>query len=201
MFRDVTDQLGNLDFFLDLALEATPDDFPLSGFEAISDTWDGTNVVSHGEKNQLFVDEIGERNLSQTMVQEGTRLEQSVSTRLCIYAGIVHALKFRNHSFRSSAFFLLNASSRSSLSPCWVAEKGIMCLSMLLKYPWASSCVLVPKPYPTCSREAVRNSRINHTDLVVLGFPFSSIGCRFQPLLVLGNGKEISHLLPFSYLG
>ena len=47
-----------LDLLLQFALEARPDNFPLTGLEAVSNGRDRTNVVGHGEKNELLVDEI-----------------------------------------------------------------------------------------------------------------------------------------------
>lgn len=55
-------------------------------------------------------------------------------------------LKDLNHSFLSSAFFLLKARSISSLSPSWVVAKGMTCLPILEKYCLASESLLVPNP-------------------------------------------------------
>ena len=72
--RNVTNQLGNLDFLLEFTLEATPNNLPLARLQTIHYGRDRTNNIRHGEKNQLFVDEIGIRNLIHVMVEIGSRL-------------------------------------------------------------------------------------------------------------------------------
>ena len=48
-----------LDFLFQLSFEASPDDFSLTGLEAVRNTRDRANVVCHGEENQFLVDKIG----------------------------------------------------------------------------------------------------------------------------------------------
>ena len=60
-----------LDFGLQLSLEATPDDLPLTRLQPIQNRWNRPNIIRHREKNQLLVDELGVRpgydpNMSQT---------------------------------------------------------------------------------------------------------------------------------------
>ncbi len=60
-----------LDFGLQLSLEATPDDLPLTRLQPIQNRWNRPNIIRHREKNQLLVDELGVRpgydpNMSRT---------------------------------------------------------------------------------------------------------------------------------------
>ncbi len=60
-----------LDFGLQLSLEATPDDLPLTQLQPIQNRWNRPNIIRHREKNQLLVDELGVRpgydpNMSRT---------------------------------------------------------------------------------------------------------------------------------------
>jgi len=50
-----------LDFGLQLSLEATPDDLPLTRLQPIQNRWNRPNIIRHREKNQLLVDELGVR--------------------------------------------------------------------------------------------------------------------------------------------
>ena len=93
MFGDITDELCHLqqpsvtipelrilpdgpylDLLLEFLLEAPPDDLPLTGFKAITNGWDGTNVVRHREQDEFLVDKIGVRDLVCIMVKIGSGL-------------------------------------------------------------------------------------------------------------------------------
>ena len=73
---DPPDVLPNsyLDLALEFSLEARPNNLPLTGFQTISNRRDRSNVISHGEKNELLVDEVGDRDLSRIVIQVGARL-------------------------------------------------------------------------------------------------------------------------------
>ena len=47
VLRDVTGQLSDFDFLFELALEATEQDFALTGFETINDRRNRSNIVCH----------------------------------------------------------------------------------------------------------------------------------------------------------
>ena len=47
-----------LDFILQLTLEATPDNLPLTGLETVGNRRDGSNVVGIREQDELPVDEV-----------------------------------------------------------------------------------------------------------------------------------------------
>jgi hypothetical protein len=68
-----------LDFFLQLSFEAGPDNLSLTGLETVRNGRDRADVVSHGEKDQLFVDEIRVRNLVRVVVEIRARLQKSVN--------------------------------------------------------------------------------------------------------------------------
>ena len=68
-----------LDLLLQFALEARPDNFPLTGLEAVSNGWDRANVISHGKKNEFLVDEIGVRNLVRVVIEVRSRLQCAMS--------------------------------------------------------------------------------------------------------------------------
>ena len=93
VFRDVTDKLCHLqwcsvtgrelcstqnrshfDFLLEFPFETTPDNLPLTGLETIAYGRDRTNVVCNREKDEFFVDEIGERYLIRIVIEIGSRL-------------------------------------------------------------------------------------------------------------------------------
>ena len=67
----------NLDFLLEVTLETGPDDLALTRFQPICHRWYGSNVVRHGEENQLSVDEVREGNLSLRVVEIGPRLHRN----------------------------------------------------------------------------------------------------------------------------
>jgi hypothetical protein len=64
----------NLDFFLQFSLEAPPDNFSLTRFEAVRHRRDRADVVGHREKDKLPVDKIGIRNLIRVVVEIRVRL-------------------------------------------------------------------------------------------------------------------------------
>ena len=67
----------NLDFLLEVTLETGPNDLALTRLQPIRYRRDGSNVVRHGEENQLSVDEVGEGNLSLRVVKIGPRLHRN----------------------------------------------------------------------------------------------------------------------------
>ena len=103
-----------------------------------------------------------------------------------------------SHSFRSSAFFLLNAMSIKARSSVFIASKPTRCLPRSLKYFFASADVLVPRP---CTDHLDRelSTRDRQAHLVVLGFPTLSVVVRLLPLLVLWHSIECHLLLAFPH--
>lgn len=79
LLRDVTDELRNLDFGLHLALEATKYDFALTRLQTVYYRRDGTDVIRHGVANKLLVDEVGDTDLVDIMIDESPGLAQRVS--------------------------------------------------------------------------------------------------------------------------
>ena len=67
----------NLDFLLEVTLETRPDYLALTRLQSIRHRRDGSNVVRHGEENQLPVDEVREGNLSLRVVEIGPRLHRN----------------------------------------------------------------------------------------------------------------------------
>jgi hypothetical protein len=59
----------HLDFFLQFSFKAPPDDLSLTGLETIRNGRDGTDVVGHGEEDQLLIDEIRVRNLVRIVIE------------------------------------------------------------------------------------------------------------------------------------
>jgi len=55
---DVPTQLSDLDFTLELALEASKQNFSLTWLETITEAWDGSGAISDRELDELLVDEI-----------------------------------------------------------------------------------------------------------------------------------------------
>ncbi len=68
-----------LDLLFQLALETCPNHFPLTRLEAIRNAWDRANVVGHGEKNELLVDEVGKRNLVRVVIEVGPGLRRAMN--------------------------------------------------------------------------------------------------------------------------
>lgn len=68
-FRNITDELSDFDLFLELAFEATPDNLSLTWFETIRYRWYRSDVVGHREQDELFVDEIRERDLVNVVIK------------------------------------------------------------------------------------------------------------------------------------
>lgn len=139
---DVTDQLRNLDnrefndampmgdmyldFSLELALEARPNDLALTRLETVDNRGDGADVVSLREENELLVDEVGDRNLALRVVEECIRLRPGKI--VCPgWLKTSHTCSCLSHSLRSSAFFLLNARSTACLPSSSQGAKGITC--------------------------------------------------------------------------
>ena len=78
VFSDVSAKLGDLDFSLELLLEACVQHLALRWFEAVQDVRNGSNVVTLGEKDELSVDEVRIADsiaLRLTVVQEGVLLD------------------------------------------------------------------------------------------------------------------------------
>ena len=69
----------NLDFLLEITLETGPDDLALTRLQPICHRWYGSNVVRHGEQNQLVIDEVRDRDLPCGMVQESAGLRENIS--------------------------------------------------------------------------------------------------------------------------
>jgi hypothetical protein len=74
LFRNVTSQLGDLDLLDDSLFETTKEDFSLTWLETVCTRRNGTNVVSHGEEDKLLVDEVGDRDRSNIVVEVCSRL-------------------------------------------------------------------------------------------------------------------------------
>ena len=66
-----------LDFFLQFSFEAAPDNLSLTGLETVRSGRDGTNVIGHGEEDQLLVDEIRVGNLVRIVVEIRAGLQKS----------------------------------------------------------------------------------------------------------------------------
>ena len=132
-------------------------------------------------------------------VGAGLRDNMSVVAPVIIQLPSQRTLNCRSHSLRSSAFFLLKASSMSSRSPSCVLEKGIIWRLMSLKYSRASSSLLVPKPCLGIRRGNHKDVS-NRTDLEVFVFPLVRIRGLLKPQLVLRNGIEVDYLLSLPYL-
>ena len=73
-------QKTHFDLALELTLEATPDDFPLTGLETIGHRWNRPHIISVREQNELLVDELGDANLSRVVVQIRSRLKVPVQS-------------------------------------------------------------------------------------------------------------------------
>jgi hypothetical protein len=58
VFGHVPTQLSDLDFTLELTLEASKQDFPLSGLETVTEARNGSGAISDRELDKLLVDEI-----------------------------------------------------------------------------------------------------------------------------------------------
>ena len=74
---NVSSQLGNFNLFFELTLETAEEDLPLPGFKPIHDRGNGTNIVSHGKKDQLFVNEIAVAYGILSMVKKSPRNERA----------------------------------------------------------------------------------------------------------------------------
>lgn len=65
----------DLDLSLQLLEVATVDDFPLTRLETIDNGRDGSNVVGHGEEDELLVDEVRVRDDLDGLIEERSRLQ------------------------------------------------------------------------------------------------------------------------------
>lgn len=150
--------MTDLDLSLELLEVATIDDLPLSGLEAVDDRGDRSDVVGHREEDELLVDKVRVRDHLDRLVKERSGLiergrEERVKERQASLGAdrsetdCELTLNCLSHSFRSSAFFLLNARSIRSRSPSLVMSNWSMCLAMSLKYFFASAAVEVPSPW------------------------------------------------------
>lgn len=70
----------HLDFLFQFALEASPKDFPLTRFEAISYRGNRTNVIRHRETDEFFIDKLGIRNFIKVVVKVCSRLNSDGSS-------------------------------------------------------------------------------------------------------------------------
>ena len=71
-----------LNLLLQLALEATPDDLALTGLQPVRDGRNRTDVIRHREQDELLVDEVGDGDLVDIVVQEGAGLQSRQRTGL-----------------------------------------------------------------------------------------------------------------------
>ncbi len=96
MFGDITGELSDFDFILELTLEARIHDLALAGLEAIDNVGDRTSVIGHGEKNQLLIDEIRDRDCRYVVihVRAGLELAQPFFTFIGLFLVESHI----NHS-------------------------------------------------------------------------------------------------------
>lgn len=140
LFRDITSQLRDLDLLDDTFLETSKQDLSLTRLETVSTRGNRSDVVGHGKENELFVDEVCNRHRGDVVIQVCPRLPS------VLFLHDEPTLNCLNHSFRSSAFFLLNAMSISARSSGLMVSKASRCLSRSLKYFFASADVLVPRP-------------------------------------------------------
>jgi hypothetical protein len=109
----------------------------------------------------------------------------------------------RNHSFRSSAFFLLNAISINGRSSSFIVAKGIRWVPISPKYSFASSFVLVPNPLSFLQNEAMLEREVKDTRnpyLVVFRFPLAILVVSLIPLEIFRYREEILLLIVFSDL-
>ena len=77
MFANVARKLSNLDFVLELFLEASVQYLTLRRLEPIKQMRNGTNIISLGEKHELTVDKVRVVDtilLSFTIIDEGVLL-------------------------------------------------------------------------------------------------------------------------------
>lgn len=70
----------HFDLALELTLEATPDDFPLTGLETIGHRWNRPHIISVREQNELLVDELGDANLPRVVVQIRSGLKVQIQS-------------------------------------------------------------------------------------------------------------------------
>mmetsp|Transcript_21100 Transcript_21100/g.49106 ORF Transcript_21100/g.49106 Transcript_21100/m.49106 type:complete len:218 (-) Transcript_21100:1586-2239(-) len=70
MLRHVAHKLGHLHVVLELPLEASEQDLPLAGLEAVDHGWDGSGHVRLGEEHQLLVHEVLVAHLLLRVVNE-----------------------------------------------------------------------------------------------------------------------------------
>ena len=74
LLGNVTTKLRDLDFLVEVPLEASVQHLTLTRFETIGNRGDGTDVVCHGEEDKLLVDEVSDGDRSNIVVQVGSRL-------------------------------------------------------------------------------------------------------------------------------
>jgi len=114
---------------------------------------------------------------------------------------VKHTLNLLNQSFRSSAFFLLNARSINGRSSSRSLANGIICAPIWLKYSLASSFVLVPSPCVTRFRfKPEGRCGWKSTHLVVFRDPFPVPIELLVPLEILRDSEEVFLLVSFPYL-
>jgi hypothetical protein len=70
-----SDGLTHLDLILQLALEATEEDFALARFQTINHRRNGTNVVSHREENEFAINKVIIGYFIQSMINKCARLD------------------------------------------------------------------------------------------------------------------------------
>jgi len=74
LFRNVTSQLGDLDFLDNPLFETTKEDLSLTWFETVCTRGDRSDVVGHGEEDKLLVDKVGNRDRSDIVIEVCSRL-------------------------------------------------------------------------------------------------------------------------------
>jgi len=74
LFRDVTSQLSDLDLLDDTFLETTKENLSLTWLETVGARGDGSDIVRHREEDELFVDEVGNGDGGNIVVEVCSRL-------------------------------------------------------------------------------------------------------------------------------
>ena len=138
---DISGQLSHLDLLDDTFLETPKEHLSLTWLQTVCARRNRSNVICHGEQYELLVDEVGDGDRGNIVIEVCSGLGGQFKLSLSRLT-----LNCLSHSFRSSAFFLLNAMSIRPRSSGLIVSKASRCLSRSLKYFLASADVLVPKP-------------------------------------------------------
>lgn len=105
--RNVAGKLSDLDFFGEVSLETTKENLSLTRFETVGHRWNRSDIISHGEENQLLVDKIGDGEGLNIMIKVGTRLQINSSASIPIRCHVLAHFELTQPFLTIIRFFLV----------------------------------------------------------------------------------------------